>query len=774
MAEKFYVKTASSSWAEIKNFYVKTTSSAWSQVTDAWVKVSSTLWKQFWSALMSPTQTVELISSYTGTDSATLRLQGKNYKWVPTPQTLKYYFKWVPDGGSTYYIGAGGSSGDTTSNPTISTVLPGTSSYITISPSGSNFELGKINRYYFEVRATGASGSVYSSQSVEDVTIVSPKAPTLSFTVVSSTSVNITINAASFDDYYATNRYILYTYDGTAGFVYSGGGRGGFDVSQTTTRTLTGLVSGRNYTVYVLPVTGFSGTTPSNYSGYPGIEAYLLNVTTGSADPEAFTTISFTKGFPSSSSQGIVRSTALSWNNSTNATRYEIEYEGSNDNVNWTNVQTFAASPYTTSTSQSASWGSPQPSGGYPYYYFMRARVRASNPDSVITVIGDSGAYRYATGSPPGQPTFGTINTTSTTASIPVTASSTQGSNYRYDEMEYQYRASSGSYPGSWSTQSLSSGSGTISLSGLSASTTYYIKIRNRNLDQEYSAENETDFLTSAALTKLTTPTGVDATDNRTDGVNVTWNAVTGAAYYGVWYGPTPSYDSLADFGGNRNTNLIVHPTTSYLDDAIGSGVTRDYYVQAYRSGDPAGTKSDWGGPDSGTRANLVVNYTVTWNANGGSVSPSSNVVTAGSSVTAPTPTRSGYTFDYWYDNSFSYVVGAGGSFTPPSSITMNASWTQIVVQTPAITSGPNISWASGNNFTLSATASNATNLEFQVQFANNNGGPALSTQTFFFGASTGGGTTGAQQYSWARTRVRANNSSTGLSSSFTGYTDWA
>lgn len=775
MAEKFYVKTAPSSWAEIKNFYVKTASSAWSQVTDAWVKVSSTLWKQFWSALMFPTQTVELISSYTGTDSATLRLQGRNYKWVPTPQTLKYYFRWVPDGGSTYYIGAGGSSGDTTSNPTISTVLPGASSYITISPSGSNFELGKINRYYFEVRATGASGSVYSSQSVEDVTIVSPKAPTLSFTVVSSTSVNITIDAASYDDYYATNRYILYTYDGTAGFVYSGGGRGGFGVSQTTTRTLTGLVSGRNYTVYVLPVTGFSGTTPSNYSGYPGIEAFLSNVTTGSSDPEAFTTISFTKGFPSSSSQGVVRSTALSWNASTNATRYEIEYEGSNDNYNWTNVQTFGQSPYTTSTSQSASWGSPQPVGGYGYYYFMRARVRASNPDSVITVIGDSGAYRYATGSPPGQPSFGTITTTSTTASIPVTASATQGSNYRYEQMEYQYRTSPfGSYPGSWSTQSLSSGSGTISLTGLSASTTYYIKIRNRNFDDEYSAENETTFTTSTALTKLSTPIGVSATDTRTDGVNVTWNAVSGAAYYGVWYGGAPGYDSLADFGGNRNTSLIVHPTTSYLDTSLGNGVTRDYYVQAYRSGDPTGTKSEWGGPDSGTRANLVVNYTVTWNANGGSVSPSSNVVAAGSSVTAPTPTRSGYTFDYWYDNSFSYIVYAGGSFTPPSNITMNASWTQIVVQTPAITSGPSISWASGNNFTLSATASNATNLEFQVQFANNNGGPALSTQTFFFGASTGGGTTGPQQYSWARTRVRANNSSTGLSSSFSAYTGWA
>jgi hypothetical protein len=109
----------------------------------------------------------------------------------------------------------------------------------------------------------------------------------------------------------------------------------------------------------------------------------------------------------------------------------------------------------------------------------------------------------------------------------------------------------------------------------------------------------------AAAPVKLATPTGVNATDDRTDGVNVTWDAVSGAAYYGVWYGGAPGYDSLADFGGNRDVNLITG--TSYLDTAISAGSSRDYYVQAYRSGDPSGTKSDWGGPNNGTRANAVV-----------------------------------------------------------------------------------------------------------------------------------------------------------------------
>jgi len=125
----------------------------------------------------------------------------------------------------------------------------------------------------------------------------------------------------------------------------------------------------------------------------------------------------------------------------------------------------------------------------------MRARVQAANAGAV-TVISDGGEFKYADGTKPGQPSFGTITTAASgTASIPVTSSSTQGSNYRYEVMEYKLKTSSGSYPSSWSTQSLSSGAGTISLTGLSNSNSpYYIVIRQRNYDELYSNENETSF----------------------------------------------------------------------------------------------------------------------------------------------------------------------------------------------------------------------------------------------------------------------------------------
>jgi hypothetical protein len=566
MAKGFWVKTGVGQlFDDVRNFYVKTGIGGWAQVTDAWVKTSTTTWSRFWDALMAPTSRVELLAEYAGNNSDTLRFQGKNYKWVPTPQTLKYYFRWIPDGGSTYYIGASGSSGDTTTNPVTSTILPGSTSYITISPTGVNYELGKVNRYYFEVRATGASGSVYSSISQEDVTIVSPKAPSLSFTVLTSTTVDLQITAADFTDWVNTGRYIIYTYDGTAGYVYSGGGRGAVTATtQTINRTLT-LVSGRTYTVYVLPVTGSSGNRPfpynasnetSGYSGYPGIEASLSNVKTGSSDPQAFTTVSFTKGFPSSSSQGVVRTTALSWNASTNATRYEILYEGkTNAGDAWTTVQTFGQSPYELNTSQSKSWGSPVPSGGFTFYNFMRAKIRASNPDSTVTVISDNDAYIEATGTAPGTPTFGTISyPTTTSAAIPFTVGTT-GSNYLDSSIEYMSRTDSGSYPASWSTQTYtaSNGQGTITLS-TTGGTKYWVKIRTRNQDNLYSTENETNFTQPSAPT-LTT--GVRRSINT--GTTFTNSSTT-------MYVSTNGY---VTYGFNTPGSISI-PTTGYVLNIFG------------------------------------------------------------------------------------------------------------------------------------------------------------------------------------------------------------
>jgi hypothetical protein len=137
-----------------------------------------------------------------------------------------------------------------------------------------------------------------------------------------------------------------------------------------------------------------------------------------------------------------------------------------------------------------------------------------------------------------------------------------------------------------------------------------------------------------AAPVKLSTPNGVNASDNRADGINITWNAVSGASYYGIWWGGVPGYDNAPDFGGPNSAGGWNGFGTTFLDTVVGAGTTRNYYVQAFASGNPTGTKSDWSAGDSGTRitavsppgaptsVNTSVSGLVTW-------SPPSGTITA-------------------------------------------------------------------------------------------------------------------------------------------------
>ena len=155
---------------------------------------------------------------------------------------------------------------------------------------------------------------------------------------------------------------------------------------------------------------------------------------------------------------------------------------------------------------------------------------------------------------------------------------------------------------------------------------------------QAFPSSGSTSFLKSdwsagdsgtrlAAPVKLSTPTGVSASDNRTDGINITWNAVSGASYYGIWWGGAPAYDSTPDF-----QNIFG---TSYLDSGAPVG-SRNYYVQAFASGNPTGTKSDWGGPDSGTRVSAT---TVPGSPNNVSAS---GITSSGATITWSAPSTDG------------------------------------------------------------------------------------------------------------------------------------
>ena len=72
--------------------------------------------------------------------------------------------------------------------------------------------------------------------------------------------------------------------------------------------------------------------------------------------------------------------------------------------------------------------------------------------------------------------------------------------------------------------------------------------------------------------------------------------------------------------------------------------------------------------------------YRTSFDANGGSVTPSFTDARDGDSITLPNPSRSGYDFDGWLRNG-SNVGGAGSSYTVTSTETLVASWS---ISTPA------------------------------------------------------------------------------------------
>lgn len=410
MPQGFWLKTAvGSTWSKITNFYVKTSVAGWSQVQDAWIKTSTGAWTKFFSALMAPSQQVELDYQYGGYDSEVLQIRGKNYVWSPTPQSLKYYFRAVNEDGTTY-VGSGGSSGATATN-TIS-YYPGTSTYLSINPSDYNYKVGGLTKYFFEVRATGASGTVYSSLSSDVLAeIASPLAPTLTIQSSTSTSATVRITAASdttgtwgFSSWGATYRYIIYTYDSVGGTIYTGGGRGGYSATSSVQDiTLTGLTSGRTYYIYVLPVTGTVGTRPfpynsstqtSGYSGYPGVEAYITFQT--ASPPTIITNPEFSlQSGTANTVNSIYRLSSGTWNGSPTEYRYEI---GRND-ISGTVIAYYPSSTtWTTQTYYDHTFTST--TAGWTVYGSVIAKNAngQSSPAFATTSIGPIVANPQATG----------------------------------------------------------------------------------------------------------------------------------------------------------------------------------------------------------------------------------------------------------------------------------------------------------------------------------------------------------------------------------------
>lgn len=224
---------------------------------------------------------------------------------------------------------------------------------------------------------------------------------------------------------------------------------------------------------------------------------------------------------------------------------------------------------------------------------------------------------------------------------------------------------------------------------------------------------------------------------NQTNRTATVSGGTAGQAYYVAAYATNTSGSIILNWNAGSNaTSYDIHvggayvTNTSNLTYTYNPGSVGTFNVTVY-SRNSAGientgvsqsiTLSKVYSSGAAASGNFLSNYTVTWNANGGSVSPTSSTVSPGGSVTAPTPTRSGYTFNGWYNASSggSLIVNAGNSYTPSSSITLYAQWSLTPI-TPSINSLSistsdtaqtlmTVNWSATNQSTWSLSVSPAT-----------------------------------------------------------------
>ena len=99
----------------------------------------------------------------------------------------------------------------------------------------------------------------------------------------------------------------------------------------------------------------------------------------------------------------------------------------------------------------------------------------------------------------------------------------------------------------------------------------------------------------------------------------------------------------------------------------------------------------------------MTANYTVTLDANGGSVSPTSMTYT-GTALTLPTPTWANHSFQGWY-TSASGGTQVGNTYTPTANVTLYAHWTSEATANYTVTLDANGGSVSPTSMTYTGTA---------------------------------------------------------------------
>ena len=141
----------------------------------------------------------------------------------------------------------------------------------------------------------------------------------------------------------------------------------------------------------------------------------------------------------------------------------------------------------------------------------------------------------------------------------------------------------------------------------------------------------------------------------------------------------TPSLTSNTTYNEINSTSYSISPSSgaSISSGQFTATQAGTYTVTATVTYNPRGYSS-LTSTVSPTVTITVKPWTITWNANGGSISPATSEYDGATAVTLPTPTRTGYNFDGWYTaaSGGTKINDVGTTTKPTSNVTYYAHWT--------------------------------------------------------------------------------------------------
>lgn len=216
-----------------------------------------------------------------------------------------------------------------------------------------------------------------------------------------------------------------------------------------------------------------------------------------------------------------------------------------------------------------------------------------------------------------------------------------------------------------------------LTSSDFAATSTTYTDFSNvsKASDATYAGQSAKDNSGNIQLRSKNSNSGVVSTTSGGIVKSVKITVGSGSNTVDV-YGSNTAYTSASDlYGSNKGTKIGSVTSTGTIT------FTGNYTYVGIRSNNGAiylsSIEITW---ETGSS---LTTYTVTYDANGGTVSPSSWTQTSSEQATTlPTPSKDGYTFNGWYTASSggSKIGDAGASYTPTADITLHAQWTENVI----------------------------------------------------------------------------------------------